>query len=81
LLEELEKEKIGNPKDIAEIKQILVKEKKLDEADIKYLTKLDVRLQKKHDLPIVTTTESIQGKEIDGYLGVVSGHAVMGMVF
>lgn len=81
LLEELEKEKIGNPKDIAEIKQILIKEKELDEKDIKFLTKLDVRLQRKHNLPIVTTTDSIQGKEIDEYIGVVSGHAVMGMNF
>jgi len=81
LLEELEREKVGNSKDIAEIKQILIKEKELDEKDVKYLTKLDIRLHRKRDLPIVTTTESIQGKEIEEYIGIVSGHAVMGMGF
>ena len=81
LLEELKNEKIGNHKDIEEIKQILIKEKELDKKDIDYLTKLDIRLHRKRDLPIVTTTDNIQGKEIEEYIGVVSGHAVMGMNF
>jgi len=81
LIDELKKEKIGNYGDLDKIKEILNKEKKLDESDLKYLTKLDVRLQRKHEKPLVTTTETIQGKIIEEYIGVVSGHAVMGMNF
>jgi uncharacterized protein YbjQ (UPF0145 family) len=81
LIEELQKEKVGNKKDLEEVKEILEKEKDLDESDLKYLTKLDVRLHRKREKPIISTTDEIQGKTIDEYIGVVSGHAVMGMNF
>ena len=79
LIEELQKGKTGNPKDLEEIKKILLKDKNLDESDLNYLTKLDVRLKRKHESPLVTTTDTVQGKTIDEYIGIVSGHAVMGM--
>jgi len=34
---------------------------------------------KKNGGPLVTTTEAIQGKTIDEYLGIVSGYAIIGM--
>ncbi len=37
--------------------------------------------QSKQDRPLITTTETIQGKIIEEYLGIVSGHAVLGMSF
>jgi len=84
LIDELQKEKIGDSKDLENIKQKLIKDKDLEEAYLKFLTALDVDLQKKHgrkNRPIVTTTEAIQGKTVDEYMGIVSGHAVMGMGF
>jgi len=84
LIDELQKAKMGNSNELREWKQKLTEGKELDKAYLDYLTELDVRLEKKRhrkDRPIVTTTESIQGKTIDEYMGIVSGHAVMGMGF
>jgi len=84
LIDEIHKEKMWDSKDLENIKQKLIKDKDLEEGYLSFLTGLDVKLQKKRDRknrPIVTTTESIQGKTIDEYMGIVSGHAVMGMGF
>jgi len=79
LVDELQKERIGNSNNLIEIKEMLVKNKGLDEGNLQYLTELDIRLDRKHHGPIITTTESIQGKEIVEYLGTVSGYAIIGM--
>jgi len=84
LIDELQKAKVGNSNELREWKQKLTEDKELDKAYLDYLTELDVRLEKKRhrkDRPMVTTTEAIQGKTVDEYMGIVSGHAVMGMGF
>jgi len=47
LIDELQKEGMGNSNTLIEIKQILVKDKGLDENNLQYLTKLDVQLDGK----------------------------------
>ena len=47
LIDELQKEGMGNSNTLIEIKQILVKDKGLDENNLQYLTKLDIQLDVK----------------------------------
>ena len=47
LIDELQKEGIGNSNTLIEIKQILVKDEGLDETNLQYLTELDVQLDGK----------------------------------
>jgi len=89
LIEKLRKEKKGNPVDLDGYKQILIDERKLHPSNLNYLKKLDGQIpskqdqskqnQNEQDRPLITTTETIQGKIIEEYLGIVSGHAVLGM--
>jgi len=96
LIEKLRKEKKGNPNDLDNYKQILIEDRKLHESNLNYLKRLDGQIvskqdeskqdeskqdQSKQDRPLITTTESIQGKIIEEYMGIVSGHAVLGMNF
>ena len=96
IIDELEKKGFGDTEDLKNIKKKLIKDKDLEDAYVNYLTRsyskvkgmpdiktLQKRIEesKKSGEPIVTTTEAIQGKTIDEYLGIVSGHAVMGMGF
>ncbi len=81
LIEKLRKEKKGNPNDLDNYKQILIEDRKLHESNLNYLKKLDGQIQSKQDRPLITTTETIQGKIIEEYMGIVSGHAVLGMNF
>jgi len=94
LIAKLRKEKKGNPNDLDGYKQILIEERKLHPSNLDYLKRLDGQLpsiqdqskqnqskqnQSKQDRPLITTTETIQGKIIEEYMGIVSGHAVLGM--
>jgi len=90
LIEKLRKEKKGNPNDLDNYKELLIENKNLHESNVNYLKSLDGQIPTKQtskqnseriDGVLVTTTETIQGKTIDEYLGIVSGHAVMGMGF
>ena len=65
LIEELKKEKVGDPKDLNEIKEILEKEKDLDKSDLNYLTELDIKLQRKYDEPLISTKDVTDKKKID----------------
>ena len=65
LIEELKKEKVGDPKDLNEIKKILEKEKDLDKSDLNYLTELDIKLQRKYDEPLISTKDVTDKKKID----------------
>jgi len=91
IIYELQKRGYGDSKDLENIKYKLVKDKGLEEAYLNYLTtsysqvkskpysKTLSKNEERMDKTLVTTTETIQGKTIDEYLGIVSGHAVMGM--
>jgi len=93
LIDKLQRDGKGDPKDLDNIKRKLNKDKDLEEAYVKYLRGLDAKSQSRHDRlqreqdgtqreqdePIITTTETVQGKTIEEYLGIVSGHAVLGM--
>ena len=81
LIDKLRKEKKGNPKDLDGYKQILIENRKLHPSNLNYLKKLGVQLPSKQDRPLITTTETIHGKIIEEYMGIVSGHAVLGMNF
>jgi len=96
IIDELEKKGFGDYDDLEKIRKRLIKDKDLEEGYVSYLTRsyskvkgmpdtkeLQKRIEesKKSGGPLVTTTEAIQGKTIDEYLGIVSGHAVMGMGF
>jgi len=89
LIEKLQKEKKGSPNDLDTWRQTLIEDRYLHESTVNYLKSLDVQKikpkrkqgQKKQDRPLITTTETIQGKIIEEYLGIVSGHAVLGMSF
>jgi len=86
LIDKLRKEKKGNPNDLDGYKQILIEDRKLHPSNLNYLKKLDGQIQSKQDQskqdrPLITTTETIQGKIIEEYMGIVSGHAVLGMNF
>jgi len=88
LIDKLQRDGKGDSKDLDNIKRILIKDKNLEEAYVRYLRVLDEksqsrhdRLQGKQDRPLITTTETIQGKIIEEYFGIVSGHAVLGMDF
>jgi len=84
LIDKLRKEKKGNPNDLDGYKQILIEDRKLHPSNLKYLKSLDGQIQSKQDQskqdrPLITTTETIQGKIIEEYMGIVSGHAILGM--
>jgi len=90
LIKKLQKEKKGNPNDLDNYKELLIENKNLHESNVNYLKSLDGQIPTKQtskqnseriDEVLVTTTEAIQGKTIDEYMGIVSGHAVMGMGF
>ena len=94
LIEKLQKEKKGSPNDLDSWRQILIEDRNLHESTVNYLKSLDgqkikpkrkqaesKQVQSKPDRPLITTTETIQGKIIEEYLGIVSGHAVLGMSF
>ena len=49
LIDELQKKKNGNSKYLDIIKQTLIKEKELDETDLDFLAKLDIRLKERHE--------------------------------
>ena len=68
LIDKLQKEKIGDSKDLENIKQKLIKDKKLGKAYLEFLRLLDVHLQKKYDMkdrPTISTTKHIQGKNFE----------------
>jgi len=81
IIDELQKEKVGDSKDLENIKLRLINNKELEEKYVNYLTRLhlEIHIKQVRKELIVTTTEAIQGKTIDEYIGIVSGHAVMGM--
>ena len=86
LIKKLQKEKKGNPNDLDNYKELLIENGNLHKSNVNYLKSLDGQIHTKQnseriDEVLVTTTEAIQGKTIDEYLGIVSGHAVMGMGF
>ena len=51
LIDKLQKEKVGDPKDLENMKVKLTHDKDLEEAYLKFLTDLEVRLQKKYQTP------------------------------
>ncbi len=90
LIKKLQKEKKGNPHDLDNYKELLIENGNLHKSNVDYLKRLDGQIITKQtskqnseriDEVLVTTTEAIQGKTIDEYMGIVSGHAVMGMGF
>ncbi len=81
LIDKLRKEKKGNPKDLDGYKQILIENRNLHPSNLNYLKKLGEPIKSKQDRPLITTTETIHGKIIEEYMGIVSGHAVLGMNF
>jgi len=82
LIKKLQKEKKGNPNDLDNYKELLIENNNLHESNVNYLKSLDGQIPSERiDEVLVTTTEAIQGKTIDEYMGIVSGHAVMGMGF
>jgi len=85
LIDKLKKKKKGNPNDLDGWRQMLTDDRNLHKSTVNYLKSLDgqitKKVQRKQDRPLITTTETIQGKIIEEYLGIVSGHAVLGMSF
>ena len=61
LIDELQQKGIGNPNNLIEIKQILVKDRELDENNLQYLTELDVQLDGKINR---STIRSVEQSEI-----------------
>ncbi len=57
LVDELQKERIGNSNNLIEIKQMLVKNKGLDEGNLQYLTELDIQLDVKLNKSSVKVTD------------------------
>lgn len=81
IIDELQKAKVGNSKDIENIRVKLVNDREIKEEHVDYLTSShsEISIKEVRKELTVTTTEAIQGKTVDEYLGIVSGHAVMGM--
>ena len=77
-IEDFEKEGIGDISQLNEIKKIIEKEELPSDSQIIYLKKLDVELTRKLR-PLLTTSHTIEGQKITEYLGIVSGHSVLGM--
>jgi len=78
IIEELKKEKVGEPKKLDEIKELLENKDQLSETQLDYLKEKDDELTKKLR-PLLTTSHTIEGQKITDYLGIVSGHSVLGM--
>jgi len=77
-IEELEKEKIGDINQLNEIKKIIENEQVPSDSQMRYLRKLDDELTRKQR-PLLTMSHTIEGQKITEYLGIVSGHSVLGM--
>jgi len=61
LIEELQKEGLGNSNTLIEVKQMLVKDRRLDENNLQYLTELDIQLDKQ----VNEITKSVEKSEKD----------------
>ena len=77
-IEDFEKEGIGDKNRLNEIKEILKEEEVPSDEDITYLKQLERELTRKLR-PLLTMSHVIEGQKITEYLGIVSGHSVLGM--
>ncbi len=77
-IEQLKKEGIGEPKKLDEIKELLENKDQLSETQLDYLKEKGNEYTKKLR-PLLTTSHTIEGQKITDYLGIVSGHNVLGM--
>jgi len=77
-IEDFEKEGMGDTELLNEIKKILENNEQPYDSKIDYLRELDAELTKKLR-PLLTMSHTIEGQKITEYLGIVSGHSVLGM--
>ena len=77
-IEDFQKEEIGDANLLNEIKKSLENNERPYDSKIDYLRELDDELTKKLR-PLLTMSHTIEGQKITEYLGIVSGHSVLGM--
>lgn len=77
-IEDLEKEGVGDVNQLTAIKKILENKELPSESQMKYLRELDDELTRKLR-PLLTMSHTIEGQKITEYMGIVSGHSVLGM--
>ena len=77
-IEDFEKEGIGDAKMLDIIKKIIENKELPSDSQRKYLRELDAELTRKLR-PILTMSHTIEGQKITEYMGIVSGHSVLGM--
>lgn len=73
----LQNEGIGEKEHMDEMIKILENRQNLKQIDLEYLH----AKKREYEEGVVTTTNSLEGKEIISYLGIVSGQAVIGLMF
>lgn len=78
IIGELKEEGVGDPEKLDEIKELLENKDQLSGTQWDYLKEKDDELTKQQR-PLLTTSHTIEGQKITDYLGIVSGHNVLGM--
>jgi len=77
-IEKLKSKKFGNSERLEEIIKSLQTKKSLSKMQIKYIQELDNEYNRSNR-PLLTMSNSIEGQKITKYLGIVSGHSVLGI--
>ena len=74
----LENSNIGETERLENFRKLIQNGESLSKSDIEYIQKLDKEYHRKNR-PTLTMSNNIEGKKIVKYLGIVSGHSVLGI--